>query len=900
MAEDAVPMTRSTSSNSSIHSNIDVHLAAEALLDSSSVASPDRLSRSTDPTSLAESIISCSQQQLSGAGAEEEEAGVGRRSKRARCGGVSTYNLKLLSDAQLPGPASSSRNVSGLTGRTLVNAEEEDELTDMKGEKGLEMDWELDVGPSARLKRKTSVKERVKRVAGKVGSVLGKRGRSVLEAGKRRLGGKKGKVDEEAAEVDEAAEEDEDEEDVPRWKKELDTGRKGLLDELDLDAEVDLPPPAKKARLATQAVLREMAQPSAALPSAVKASAPSKKMKRWQKEGLYVGQRADFDGSQIGGYKKLQKRKTKEAVNEGAEQVVTENQPPFMTLPMFAYLDKTRDFTIPYDIFAPSLKKGDEKPKDWHQVNRNRLIGEAKEMWEKSERLPASMCVCPAPGPGELGCDDVCLNRVMQYECNNENCNLSAEFCGNRAFAELVTRKEKGGPYDVGVEVLKTPNRGFGVRSCRTWAAGQIIMEYTGEIVSEGECQRRMHEDYKDKQCYYLMELERGLIIDGTKGSMARFINHSCEPNCEVRMVKVNGTPRMGVFAGAAGIMTGEELTYDYNFDNFGETQQECYCGAAACRGSLSKRLNATEQKKLLKVENERKRKAAEEAQKHAEDEDRIKRVNCGRGSGWRGWVAVDDPETKERLRREKREREKKEESSGRARRLAARRESLPVPAVRRSGDGARGRGGEGGRRKTVHVERAAELQAERQNEVEIAEPAFQGDGAARHSPDSSKRTEDLDLSAGVDSPALTHKTEPSLTKGEIEIGTNTTTQFQVPPTEEAEAGADQVEEKEHGAEEDQEAEDLSNPINRTPPAEYKLNKPSSNPNAEARTTTAKTKSYPLKNAVNTVSQAVKNTLLGAKSKGKTAAGEVLEKAVNGGKSAERGMKQTTLGFAKC
>ena len=93
-------------------------------------------------------------------------------------------------------------------------------------------------------------------------------------------------------------------------------------------------------------------------------------------------------------------------------------------------------------------------------------------------------------------------------------------------------------------------------------------------------------------------ESEDGLIIDGTKGSMARFINHSCAPNCEVRMVKVHGTPRMAVFAGENGIMTGEELTYDYNFDNFGTTKQPCYCGASNCRGTLSKRLNAAEQKK--------------------------------------------------------------------------------------------------------------------------------------------------------------------------------------------------------------------------------------------------------------------------------------------------------------
>ena len=191
-----------------------------------------------------------------------------------------------------------------------------------------------------------------------------------------------------------------------------------------------------------------------------------------------MGQSADFDGSQMGGRKKLQKKRPESsASNENGESATITSNSPFMTLPMFAYLDKTRDFTIPFDVFAPSWKKGDEKPKDWHQVNKNRLIGEAKDLWEKSERLPASMCVCSPPGAGELGCDDVCLNRVMQYECNDDNCNLSSGSCGNRAFAELATRTKKGGPFYMGVEVLKTANRGFGVRSCRTWAAGQIIMQ---------------------------------------------------------------------------------------------------------------------------------------------------------------------------------------------------------------------------------------------------------------------------------------------------------------------------------------------------------------------------------------------------------------------------------------
>ena len=87
------------------------------------------------------------------------------------------------------------------------------------------------------------------------------------------------------------------------------------------------------------------------------------------------------------------------------------------------------------------------------------------------------------------------------------------------------------------------------------------------------------------------MSFDQNMIIDATKGSIARFVNHSCKPNC--RMVKwiVGGKPRMALFAGDNPIMTGDELTYDYNFDPFSaKNVQECRCGSDNCRGVLGPR----------------------------------------------------------------------------------------------------------------------------------------------------------------------------------------------------------------------------------------------------------------------------------------------------------------------
>ena len=89
------------------------------------------------------------------------------------------------------------------------------------------------------------------------------------------------------------------------------------------------------------------------------------------------------------------------------------------------------------------------------------------------------------------------------------------------------------------------------------------------------------------------------MILDGTRGSIARFVNHSCEPNCTIQKWTVDGKPRVALFAGDKGITTGEELTYDYNFSPYDDKNlQECHCGATKCRGYLKAKSKETKELK--------------------------------------------------------------------------------------------------------------------------------------------------------------------------------------------------------------------------------------------------------------------------------------------------------------
>lgn len=102
------------------------------------------------------------------------------------------------------------------------------------------------------------------------------------------------------------------------------------------------------------------------------------------------------------------------------------------------------------------------------------------------------------------------------------------------------------------------------------------------------------------------------MIIDATRGSIARFVNHSCDPNCRMEKWTVNGKPRMALFAGNRGIMTGDELTYDYNFDPYSQKNvQECRCGAVNCRGFLGPRPKEERKQKSPEEDNKKPSKLA-------------------------------------------------------------------------------------------------------------------------------------------------------------------------------------------------------------------------------------------------------------------------------------------------
>ncbi|XP_037729808.1 histone-lysine N-methyltransferase trithorax isoform X1 [Drosophila subpulchrella] len=137
------------------------------------------------------------------------------------------------------------------------------------------------------------------------------------------------------------------------------------------------------------------------------------------------------------------------------------------------------------------------------------------------------------------------------------------------------------------VGVFRSHIHGRGLYCTKDIEAGEMVIEYAGELIRSTLTDKR--ERYYDSRgigCY-MFKIDDNLVVDATmRGNAARFINHSCEPNCYSKVVDILGHKHIIIFA-LRRIVQGEELTYDYKFP-FEEEKIPCSCGSKRCRKYLN------------------------------------------------------------------------------------------------------------------------------------------------------------------------------------------------------------------------------------------------------------------------------------------------------------------------
>jgi SET domain-containing protein len=137
--------------------------------------------------------------------------------------------------------------------------------------------------------------------------------------------------------------------------------------------------------------------------------------------------------------------------------------------------------------------------------------------------------------------------------------------------------------------VRRSGVHGKGVFAAAPLSAGERLLEYKGERISWKEAQRRHPHNPDEPNHTFYFALEDGRVIDGNvDGNSARWINHSCAPNCEAEEVEGR------VFIRALrDIDADEELFYDYGLvvdvrlTKKLKAEYGCRCGARKCRGTM-------------------------------------------------------------------------------------------------------------------------------------------------------------------------------------------------------------------------------------------------------------------------------------------------------------------------
>ncbi|KAK1592342.1 hypothetical protein Q3G72_023331 [Acer saccharum] len=128
----------------------------------------------------------------------------------------------------------------------------------------------------------------------------------------------------------------------------------------------------------------------------------------------------------------------------------------------------------------------------------------------------------------------------------------------------------------------------WGIVALEPIEAEDFVIEYVGELIRPRISDiRESHYEKMGIGSSYLFRLDDGYVVDATKrGGIARFINHSCEPNCYTKVISVEGQKKIFIYA-KRHIAAGEEITYNYKFP-LEEKKIPCNCGSKKCRGSLN------------------------------------------------------------------------------------------------------------------------------------------------------------------------------------------------------------------------------------------------------------------------------------------------------------------------
>lgn len=158
-----------------------------------------------------------------------------------------------------------------------------------------------------------------------------------------------------------------------------------------------------------------------------------------------------------------------------------------------------------------------------------------------------------------------------------------------RATPRPARAASAAGEATLAFKILRSAIAGRGAFALRDIRKGERLIEYVGERISHPVADERYDDASMKNHHTFLFSVSSRTVIDASKGgNESRFINHSCDPNCEAEIVN-----RRVWISAIRNIKQGEELAYDYAYERDGtetaadERRYACRCGTKKCRGTI-------------------------------------------------------------------------------------------------------------------------------------------------------------------------------------------------------------------------------------------------------------------------------------------------------------------------
>lgn len=226
----------------------------------------------------------------------------------------------------------------------------------------------------------------------------------------------------------------------------------------------------------------------------------------------------------------------------------------------------------------------------YENITHNIFVSRKKKQYKYLTEEYKYKCQCSVD-KGDDCCNNnhiSCLNEALGYECITETCAVEQLTgnplkCNNRKFQRREWKN---------VIVKQSGKKGFGLYAAEDIVENEFVIEYVGEIINETECHFRFKHLYLNHTNSYILQLSTFNdnhieYIDATKkGGKARFMNHSCNPNCIVQEWIIGAEKCIGLFS-CKNIVKGEELVFDYKFQSYHKLKQKCHCNSINCRKYL-------------------------------------------------------------------------------------------------------------------------------------------------------------------------------------------------------------------------------------------------------------------------------------------------------------------------